>query len=58
MFQFAYSYFSQLFLYITFPTWMSTLIYQSQELSTHIYTNKRLIFYMYMWIIFEIGRLK
>ena len=32
---------------------MSTLIYQSQKLS--IYTNKRLIFHMYMWIIFEIG---
>ena len=24
----------------------------------HIYTNKRLIFHVYMWIIFEIDRLK
>ena len=36
VFQFAYSYFTQLFLCFTFPTWMSTLIYQSQKLSTYI----------------------
>ena len=49
---------TQLFLCLTFRIWMSTLIYQSQKLSIYMYTNKRLIFHMYMWIIFEIGRLK
>ena len=51
--------FTQLFLCFTFPTWMSTLICQSQKLSTYtVCTKKRLIFSMYMWIIFEIGILK
>ena len=39
-----------------------TLIYHSQKIIhiyiyIYIYIYKRLIFYMYMWIIFEIGRL-
>ena len=54
--------FTQLFLCFTFPTWMSTLIYKSQKLSMYIilyvYINKRLIFHMDMWIIFEIDGLK
>ena len=30
----------------------------SKIIHVSIYTNKRPIFYMYMWIIVEIGRLK
>ena len=53
-----FNFLEKLFLCFTFPTWMSTLIYQSQKLSTYIYKYKTDFFYMYMRIIFEIGRLK
>ena len=38
----------QLCLCLAFPTWMSTLIYQSQKLST--YTYKKSVFYLCIYI--------
>ena len=53
MFQFAYSYF-----YVS-PSLHGCLLY-STNLKNYpqIYTKKKKDFYMHMWIIFEIGRLK
>ena len=57
MFQFAYSYFYTVIFMFHLP-YMDVYFNLPISKIIHIYTNTRLILYMYMWIIFEIGRLK
>ena len=59
MFQFAYSYF-YVVICMLYPPYMDVYFNLpiSKIINIYIYTNKTLIFYMYMWIIFEIGRLE